>query len=394
MSDSKKRVRSPKFPFIDLQVAIQRAETFYQSEKRNSANISVAMQSWGYKDESSGGFQTISTLKEFDLMEDSGSGEARRVKLTDRALRIILDKREGSAEREQLIREAALLPKTYSALWQRYEGELPSDSNLRHYLLFDYETPFNENSVDEFIANFRATVTFAKLIGSGTISPGHEDTDQEKPIRPKVGDFVQWESQGVLQFPGVRRVTGFSEDGEWAFVDGSGTGVPVKELAVEDSPATSSAAALSDNPEKIKAAPRLPPSNPQYVAPSNVPPMGTRQDVFSLAEGSVTIQWPAALSRDSFEDLAAWLDILKRKIGRSVEFKPSPREIIAKMMEGYQIHGDPESDVPCSLINPGQTSVDSVLLFPSQVLRELLAQRLVVPTNLSATGKRYFGLST
>jgi hypothetical protein len=43
-----------------------------------------------------------------------------------------------------------------------------------------------------------------------------------------------------------------------------------------------------------------------------------RQDVFSLAEGAVTIQWPSSLSRESYEDLGAWLDILKRKIGRSV----------------------------------------------------------------------------
>lgn len=43
-----------------------------------------------------------------------------------------------------------------------------------------------------------------------------------------------------------------------------------------------------------------------------------RQDVFSLAEGDVTIQWPASLSQESYVDLADWLDILKRKMARSV----------------------------------------------------------------------------
>lgn len=53
--------------------------------------------------------------------------------------------------------------------------------------------------------------------------------------------------------------------------------------------------------------------------PTNRPlALGTRQDVFSLNEGNVSIQWPASLSPESYEDLAAWLDILKRKIGRSV----------------------------------------------------------------------------
>jgi hypothetical protein len=55
---------------------------------------------------------------------------------------------------------------------------------------------------------------------------------------------------------------------------------------------------------------------PQYQPPAKQPP--PRQDVFSLIEGPVTIQWPASLSQDSYEDLAAWLEILKRKISRSV----------------------------------------------------------------------------
>jgi hypothetical protein len=43
-----------------------------------------------------------------------------------------------------------------------------------------------------------------------------------------------------------------------------------------------------------------------------------RQDVFSLAEGPVTIQWPASLSSESIQDLGDWLKILERKIKRSV----------------------------------------------------------------------------
>jgi hypothetical protein len=41
------------------------------------------------------------------------------------------------------------------------------------------------------------------------------------------------------------------------------------------------------------------------------------QDIFSLAEGTVTIQWPAPLSADSIQDLKDWLKIVERKITRS-----------------------------------------------------------------------------
>lgn len=49
------------------------------------------------------------------------------------------------------------------------------------------------------------------------------------------------------------------------------------------------------------------------------PPRGTnvRQEIFSLPEGTVSVEWPGDLSHESFEDLSDWLDILKRKISRA-----------------------------------------------------------------------------
>jgi hypothetical protein len=49
-----------------------------------------------------------------------------------------------------------------------------------------------------------------------------------------VGDYVQWTSGGVAQFVKPRRVTGVSEDGEYVFVEGSNTGIPVAELSATD----------------------------------------------------------------------------------------------------------------------------------------------------------------
>ena len=69
------------------------------------------------------------------------------------------------------------------------------------------------------------------------------------------------------------------------------------------------------------------PRETQKPQPSVKPPtlleqLGQRQDVFSLPEGPVTLTWPAGLSKESNEDLSSWLDIIKRKIGRSVGGKP------------------------------------------------------------------------
>ena len=44
-----------------------------------------------------------------------------------------------------------------------------------------------------------------------------------------------------------------------------------------------------------------------------------RHDVFSLVEGNATFQWPTPLSAASAEDLKAWIEILQKKIARSVK---------------------------------------------------------------------------
>lgn len=63
------------------------------------------------------------------------------------------------------------------------------------------------------------------------------DTEIDAVYVPKIGDYVQWEIKEVLQLPEPRRITGFSDDGGFAFLEGSnGTGVPVEELIRESKP--------------------------------------------------------------------------------------------------------------------------------------------------------------
>lgn len=45
-----------------------------------------------------------------------------------------------------------------------------------------------------------------------------------------VGDEVQWTSQGAAQFETPRKITGISDDGKFAFVEGTSTGIPTEQL--------------------------------------------------------------------------------------------------------------------------------------------------------------------
>jgi len=68
-------------------------------------------------------------------------------------------------------------------------------------------------------------------------------------------------------------------------------------------------------------------AQPKPVAMTIPPPASgtSKQDVFTLDEGPVVVQWPARLSPESIEDVSQWWPIMLRKIKRSV-IGTSPNE--------------------------------------------------------------------
>ena len=159
-----KRVRSPSFPFISLPEAVHRARELYDAERRNLVHPDVAVAHWGYARSSSGGKQTIAALRAYGLLEDV-RGELR---LADRAQHILV-REPGSTERKDLLRQAALAPPLFSKLWERYGADLPSDRNLRSWLVL--ELKFNENAVEDLLRSYRETLTYAGLL-QGQEAPG------------------------------------------------------------------------------------------------------------------------------------------------------------------------------------------------------------------------------
>lgn len=137
--DAKKsKDRSPNFPFINLESALARAQQFYAKEKRSAAPFSVVAQHWHYSASSSGALQTVAALKSYGLMVDEGgSGSKRTLRLTDLALRILLDQRPDGSERAAYMRQAALSPTVAADIYAKWPEGFPSSSTLQHYLVFE-----------------------------------------------------------------------------------------------------------------------------------------------------------------------------------------------------------------------------------------------------------------
>ena len=171
----KKRVRSPAYPALNLRDAVDKASTIYEEEKRHSAPVDVIAGHFGYDSykSSSSGQRMIAALKQFGLVDEEGRGDDRQLKLSERALDILLAESEDSPEYQEAISRAALSPTIHQKIWDHFSGELPSDASLKSYLIRTHN--FNDTHVGSFIRKFRATIQFANLVQHDTIDEDHSN---------------------------------------------------------------------------------------------------------------------------------------------------------------------------------------------------------------------------
>ncbi len=90
------------------------------------------------------------------------------------------------------MKQAALMPPLHSKLWERYGPELPSDQTLRLSLILD--EGFNENSVDDFLTEYKETLEFARLRMAEGARPRPEPSPApflSPPPPPKTGEAFE-----------------------------------------------------------------------------------------------------------------------------------------------------------------------------------------------------------
>jgi hypothetical protein len=175
------KARSPAYPAVPLPTAIDSARKLWTAQRKQEAHIDSALKALGYTARSGTALRALSALGQYGLIDESGSKDARKIRLSESAQDILLlndaDPRKGEA-----IKRAALLPTIYAALWERYGAQPPDDDAIRPYLTRDKN--YNESVVDRVLANYRGTLEFAKLdkIGDDTAHDDSTDTSTKARI--------------------------------------------------------------------------------------------------------------------------------------------------------------------------------------------------------------------
>ncbi|HTJ58586.1 MAG TPA: hypothetical protein VL418_13580 [Devosiaceae bacterium] len=166
--------RGPSFPFIGLEKAVERTRELYAKAKRFEVRLSDAAADWNYGAKSSGAFQTAAALLAFGLIEDSGSGEARKLKVSDLGWRILADDRPGM--REKHMSEAALKPKLVAEFAKIWRDGRPDDSHAISDLKFEHG--FTDESAPRFLRVFDDTIRFTTPADADKVAEAENARDE------------------------------------------------------------------------------------------------------------------------------------------------------------------------------------------------------------------------
>lgn len=257
MPDSKQRLKSPPYPALDLESALEKARQLQEVAKGFAVPVPSAATAWGYSPKSSSITAVAGALNQFGLLEDGGAGESRRFKVSSLGEKILLDKRPDSIEREKALKVAALSPKVFQEMWERYGTVDVDDGTIIYDLTLGRKSsgraPFSETAATDVAAKYKSSLTYA----------GFDQSD---------GDAVR----------------NSGEDAQ----------------PLDDDSNINQAGGVSGGVHSA------------YPSQNEISPTETFEERKALDEGAAILIWPKNLSSDSVEDMEYWLNGVLRQIKR------------------------------------------------------------------------------
>ncbi|WP_022693724.1 hypothetical protein [Ponticaulis koreensis] len=225
------RQSSPRFPFISLAKAIERLEELRQAANFGYAPVAEVRKVWGYAPKSSGGDQTHAALRYYGLIEETGTGAARRVKISDLGAKYLRDERPDV--QEELRRQMVQMPTAMKKLWELWKKDIPSDAIARSILKNDLG--YSDTAANQILSVYRDNLVYFSSPSSAKLHPQKQPIEEQPndfnepfTLDVKVGDWVQYAPGGVLQFDKPKKVS-WVGDG-YCRVEGSMTGLPLADI--------------------------------------------------------------------------------------------------------------------------------------------------------------------
>lgn len=309
--------RSPAYPSFSIDKALEQVGKLHAKDGAYVVPLKSAMDAWGYSDKSSGGRQSLATIKYFGLIDITGEGDDRKVKVSELARKILLDRREDETEKKLLIREAAMTPAAHQTLLAQYPSGLASDGTVHHFLVM--EKGFSTDAASDLIAEFKRSAAYVGLYEpqkavDKLTEVGDNLANGNGTNKVVVGSKIQWTSAGTDMFQTPAGVLAVSEDGKWVFTDAGDSWVPMNEVTAMQT-------------TQFSEAPLSPPPIPQELLAAREAMKRTQGATVILPEGQ-TILSQGKLKSGTFE-IRVTGEIGAKEIGKIIKVLEAQKEILA-----------------------------------------------------------------
>lgn len=175
-----RRTRSPNYPRLSLRDAIERAIKLYKADHTHKTDKKAVAEALGYTSLNGASLTTISTLKQYGLLQEDGDG----LRVSEDVVPIVMLP-QGDPERAEALLRAASAPRLFSELQMEYGETLPSDVSLRYALM---KKGYTEKAANEVIRAYRDTLELVSEETAGYTDAGDEDQQEvEPPMRQPSG---------------------------------------------------------------------------------------------------------------------------------------------------------------------------------------------------------------
>jgi hypothetical protein len=185
MTDTQKdaasqRDRSPAFPVIPLETALNRLIEFQAHYKRTTARPDKIGEAWeikakGYAD------RVAAALRYFGLLEYRGTGKDRNIVISESGLKYL--RAQQPELKGQIAKEVALRPKQIAKHWNEWGADRPAYPACLDALMNE---GFSEGGARDFLKVYDATITYAKLSDSdkAAVIEASESEAEGQPMQP------------------------------------------------------------------------------------------------------------------------------------------------------------------------------------------------------------------
>lgn len=167
------RVRSPGYPSISIDKAIEVTGKIYGANRTNGIDREAAVKDMGYSGMTGASGKMLANLLHYGLVEKAGKGG---VKVSALAVDILHP--ENEATRKTALYRSAFEPSLFSELQSKFPDGTASENAIKSYLMRE---GFSDVAVEPAISSFLETCRYLEKEGASESKDAVRPSDVESP---------------------------------------------------------------------------------------------------------------------------------------------------------------------------------------------------------------------